>query len=44
MKQMCRWLVGWLVGWFLWHINLCSLFYTKSIFMQIVSSMSNNSF
>ena len=26
-------LVGWLVGWVLWHINLCRLFNTKSIFM-----------
>ena len=24
-----------MVGWFLWHINLCRLFDTKSIFMQI---------
>ena len=30
------WLVGWLVGWGLWHINLCRLFTTKFIFMQIV--------
>ena len=22
------------VGWFLWHINLCMLFNTKSIFMK----------
>ena len=29
----------WLVGWFLWHINLCRLFNTKSILMQIVSSI-----
>ena len=34
---------GWLVGWVLWHINLCWLFNAKSIFMQIVSSISNNS-
>ena len=32
-----------LVGWVLWHINLCRLFNAKSIFMQIVSSISNNS-
>ena len=25
-----------LVGWILWHINLCRLFNTKSIFIQIV--------
>ena len=40
-----RWLVGWLAGWLagwlvgclgLWHINLCSLFKAKSIFMKIV--------
>ena len=34
--------VGWLVG-FLWHINLCRLFYAKSIFIQIFCSISNNS-
>ena len=34
---------GWLVVWVLWHINLCRLFNAKSIFMQIVSSISNNS-
>ena len=34
--------VGWLVG-VLWHINLCKLFNTKSIFIQIVSSISTNS-
>ena len=31
---------GWLVGGFLWHINFCRLFNAKSIFMQIVSSIS----
>ena len=31
------------VGWFLWHINLCRLFNAKSIFIQIISSISNNS-
>ena len=36
-------LVGRLVGWVLWHINLCRLFNAKSIFTQIVSSISNNS-
>ena len=34
---------GWLVVWVLWHINLCRLYNTKSIFMQIVSFVSNNS-
>ena len=34
---------GWLVGWFLLHINLCRLFNAKSIFMQVISSISNNS-
>ena len=33
-------------GWWgvkvLWHINICGLFYAKSIFMQIISSVSNN--
>ena len=32
-----------LVGWVLWHINLCRLFNAKSIFIQIISSISNNS-
>ena len=36
------WLVGWLVG-FLWHINLCRLLNAKSIFIQIISSVTNNS-
>ena len=36
----CQWLVGWLV---LWHINLCRLFNAKSVFMEIVSSISNKS-
>ena len=30
-------------GWVLWHINLCRLFNAKSIFIQIISSISNNS-
>ena len=34
--------LGWVV-WFLWHINLCRLFKAKSIFIQIISSISNNS-
>ena len=34
---------GWLVVWVLWNINLCRLFNAKSIFMQIISSISNNS-
>ena len=37
-----QWDNGWLVG-FLWHINFCRLFNAKSIFMQIISSISNNS-
>ena len=36
------WLVGW-VGLVLWHINLYRLLYAKSIFIQIISSVSNNS-
>ena len=32
-----------MVCWVLWHINLCWLFNTKSNFMQIKSSISNNS-
>ena len=35
--------MSWLVGWILWHINLCRLFNAKSIFIQIISSISNNS-
>ena len=31
-----------LVVWVLWHINLCRLFNAKSIFIQIISSISNN--
>ena len=36
-------LVGWLVGWILWHINFCRLSNTKSIFIQIICYISNNS-
>ena len=32
--------MGFLVGWVLWHINFCN---AKSIFIQIKSSISNNS-
>ena len=32
-----------LVGWVLWHINLCRVFNAKSIFIQIISSILNNS-
>ena len=43
-QHICRFLQDiWLVGWFLWHINLCRLFNAKSIFIQIISSISNNS-
>ena len=31
------------VGWFLRHINLCRIFKNESIFIQINSSISNNS-
>ena len=34
------WLVGWSV---LLHINLCWSSNTKSVFIQIVNSISNNS-
>ena len=34
----------WLVGWVLWHINLCRLSNAKFIFIQRISSISNNSF
>ena len=44
MNGMCNfWLVGLLISWVLWHINLCRLFNAKSIFIQITSSISNNS-
>ena len=33
----------WLVVWILGHLNPCRLFNTKSIFIQIISSISNNS-
>ena len=34
---------GWLVGWLvLWHTNLCRLFNAKSIFIQIINSISNS--
>ena len=33
----------WLVWWVLWHINLCRLFNAKSIFMKVISFISNNS-
>ena len=42
LSKSCNW-VGWLVGWVLRYINLCWLFNAKSIFMQIVWSISNNS-
>ena len=32
----------WLVSYISWHINPCQLFNAKFIFMQIVSSISNN--
>ena len=38
--QFYGWLVGWLV---LWRINLCRSFNAKSIFIRIISSISNNS-
>ena len=35
--------VQWLVGWLgLWHINPCSLFKAKSIFIQIKVSKAGN--
>ena len=35
--------MDYLVGWVLWHINLSRLFNAKSIFIQIIYSISNNS-
>ena len=40
---MVDWVVGWLGGWVLCHINLSRLFNAKSIFIQIISSISNKS-
>ena len=37
------WLPALLFVWVLWHINLCSLFNAKSIFIQIKFSISNSS-
>ena len=38
------WLVvGWLVVGVLWHINPCRLFNAKSIFIQSINSILNNS-
>ena len=37
------WLVGWLVIWGLWPFYICRLFNAKFIFIQIISSISNNS-
>ena len=34
---------GWLVFGVLWHINLSRLFNAKSIFIEIISPISNNS-
>ena len=33
----------WLVGWILWYITHCRLFNAKFIFVQLISSISNNS-
>ena len=33
----------WLIVWVSWHVKLCRLFYTKSIFLQINSSSSKKS-
>ena len=46
LYEELRWMQqfdGWLVEWVLWHINHCKLFNAKSIFKQIISSISNNS-
>ena len=39
----CSGEVGWFAVWVLWLFNLCRLFNAKSIFMKIVSSISNYS-
>ena len=43
MKSMLYLLMSALVGWVLWHINLCRLLNAKSIIIQIICSISNNS-
>ena len=41
-QNMFKCLVAWLVVWILWHSKLLS-FNAESIFIQIISSISNNS-
>ena len=36
-------MVTWFGCWRLWHINICRLFNAKFIFIQIFSSITNNS-
>ena len=44
LTEKYKLMVGWLVvGWSLWHINLFGLFNAKSILIQIINSISNNS-
>ena len=43
ITDIYMYIFGCLFVWVLWHINLCRLFNAKSIFMQIVNSISNNS-
>ena len=44
LKNSAFWVgFGWLYVWVSWHINLWRLFNVKSIFIQIISSISNNS-
>ena len=42
-SYICTRLVGLLVDWILWNICLCRLFKAESIFIQTISSVSNNS-
>ena len=42
-RQTLNMCVESLFVWLLWHINLCRLFNAKSIFIQINTSISNNS-
>ena len=43
MTRFNEYLIVRLVVWVLWHINRCKLFNAKSIFIRIISSISNNS-
>ena len=43
LTQFPNKMICWLIVWVLWYINLYRLFNAKSIFIPIISSISNNS-